>query len=580
MVAAYIGNAFGVDVSEISYDVAMPAKTAPKIDGALDDACWKEALPHTAYYEYIRPRPAHKFEGTTASVMYDDKGLYVGVRNPEPFPGKLRQKARKNYDAPALETDDSGEIYLDPTGSAAGFYKFTVNSLGFYGALWRSASDNLRPEWKPEGLVAAAKVFEDRWEFELFIPWTALHGRAKPVPGEVWRFNHSRFRFTERDWGDFGASGVMASYFSPCHFGYLQFSDGTRPDAAAILATIKKRKPDCVTADKPVEKRRLGICLNAPRPGEVGRFCGFIRNRLAKDGFDTLVMLTRYGYRFESHPECAATHALGKSDIKKIVAACRDAGVALVPKMNLLGHQGAPKGIVKDGLLRAYPDMDESSGSVKVPQDYCRSLCPRHPKAQKIVFELMDELVDACEAKTVHVGCDEVFAIGMCPRCAGTPTAKLYADWVNGLVRHNRARNVRTMIWGDRLIDSAKTPYGTWDASDNGTHEALSLLDKDVIVCDWHYKRCENYPSVELFCDAGFETWICPFRCLESAWLFVDYAGRHERGNRLEGVLLTTWHPFADVADAIEGKPLRAGVAADAAKTLRGIADVFQSFKR
>ena len=240
---ALVGNLFAVDVAEISFDVAMPAKSAPKIDGALDDACWKEALPHTIYYEYTKPRPKHKFEGTTASIMYDDRGLYVGVCNPEPYPEKLRQKARKNQDAHALETDDVGEIYLDPAGDAVGFYKFTVNSLGFYGTLWRMDPNNPQPAWKPDGIVAAAKIFKDRWEFELFIPWTALHGRAKARPGEVWRFNHSRFRFTERGWGDFGASAVMASFFSANRFGYLQFSDGTRPDTDAILAMIEKRVP-------------------------------------------------------------------------------------------------------------------------------------------------------------------------------------------------------------------------------------------------------------------------------------------------------------------------------------------------
>ncbi|MBO7721745.1 MAG: hypothetical protein J6T01_04980 [Kiritimatiellae bacterium] len=240
--AVFAAAVQAVDVAEISFDVAMPAKTPPKIDGALDDACWKDAMPHTVYYEYIKPRPKHKFEGTSAAIMYDDAGLYVGVCNPESQPGNLRQRARKSGDN-AIETDDIGEIYLDPVGDAVGFYKFMVNSLGVCSTLWRMDPNNPQPAWKPDGIKSAAKIFSDRWEFELFIPWAALHGRAKVRPGEVWRFNHSRFRFTERGWGDFGASAVMASFFSANRFGYLQFSDGAKPAAATILKMIEKRVP-------------------------------------------------------------------------------------------------------------------------------------------------------------------------------------------------------------------------------------------------------------------------------------------------------------------------------------------------
>ena len=357
------------------------------------------------------------------------------------------------------------------------------------------------------------------------------------------------------------ADGSATLFVQPLTYGYVEL-------------------PSEKTAKVPLECRRLGITLNAPKPGDVDRYCDFIKNRLAKDGFDTLVMLTRYNYKFEKHLECADRDAIGKADVKKIVAACRAAGVTLIPKMNLLGHQGEGKGVVKGGLLKAYPDMDESFGKDKVPNDYCRSLCPQHPKVQALVFELMDELVDACEAKAVHVGCDEVFDLGTCPRCAKIPNAALFADWVNGLNRHNRDRGVETMIWADRLLDHKKTPYHIWESSDNGTAAALALVDKDVVLCDWHYEWCDSYPSVETFGDAGFRAWVCPWRYLDHAKLFIDYAKRHERNHNLVGIMLTTWYGFADFADAVEGKPLREGLDAKAQQTLRCLSEVYRAYKR
>lgn len=332
-------------------------------------------------------------------------------------------------------------------------------------------------------------------------------------------------------------------------------------------------------ARPPVEQRRLGICLSAPRPSEVDRFCAFVAKRLASDGFDTLVLLVRYGYQFKSNPNCAASGALDENAMRKIVAACREAKITLIPKMNLLGHQGSAAA-VGAGPLKAYPDMDESRGRTNIVRNYCRSICPQHPMAMRLVCDLMDELVDVCEAKAVHIGCDEVFELGMCERCRDQKTADLFAHWVNGLIRHNRARGVQTLMWGDRLLDSAKTRYGVWEASDNGSAAAISQIDRDVILCDWHYEKCAAYPSVETFGDAGFKAWICPWRYLDHARLFIDYANGHERGGNLVGLMLTTWHPFADVADAIEGRELRSGIKEDLAKTLRCIAEVYRAYRR
>lgn len=229
-----------VDVNEISFDVAMKVSAAPKIDGALDDACWKEAVPHEIYYEYVKPRPMHKFEGTKCLIVYDENGLYVGVLNSESNVKGILQKARKNQDRKAMESEDVAELYFDTAGDGVGFYKFVVNSLGFYSTIWRMDPNNPQPDWKADGIVSAAKIFDDRWELELFVPWRALHDRAMPVNGETWRFNHSRFRFAEKPW-DLGSSAVMASFFSANRFGYLQFCDGTKPKAKQVLDMIEKK---------------------------------------------------------------------------------------------------------------------------------------------------------------------------------------------------------------------------------------------------------------------------------------------------------------------------------------------------
>ena len=82
-----------------------------------------------------------------------------------------------------------------------------------------------------------------------------------------------------------------------------------------------------------------GICINAPKPSDVALFVRFINERLAKDGINKLVLLTRYRYAFETHPECRGDDPLSKNDVAAIKAACDANGIELIPKMNLFGHQ-------------------------------------------------------------------------------------------------------------------------------------------------------------------------------------------------------------------------------------------------
>ena len=319
------------------------------------------------------------------------------------------------------------------------------------------------------------------------------------------------------------------------------------------------------------------ICLEAPRPESLKRFCAFIRNRLAKDGFGTIVLRTNYRYAFASHPECRDSAALSAADVKAILAVCRACGIKLIPKINLFGHQGGRNGVVGGGLLKAYPDMDESRGKATVRENYCRSICPKHPKALAYATDLAVELAEVFESDKVHLGCDEVFEIGSCERCKDTLTAQLFSDWVNGLSRGLAKRGVASMIWGDRLIDSAQAEGDIWDASDNGTAAAIQTLDRDIVICDWRYwVRDNGYPSVGIFADAGFKIWLCPWCNAAAARRYIDYAARHDKGHIL-GVMLTTWYGADEIMDAIEGKSVDR-LSATAQTHVKGVAEVYKLF--
>lgn len=303
-----------------------------------------------------------------------------------------------------------------------------------------------------------------------------------------------------------------------------------------------------------------GIVLTAPLTEEVDDVVKFIDEYLAPRGFNMIVMQIRYRYQFRRHPECCGYDPLSEKDVKKIVAVCRKHNIKLVPKMNLCDHQsGLPAnptdGIlhghsnvapdIKDGLLRAYPEFDELQNEPAV--FYSRSICLSNPVAKIVIFELIDEMMEAFETDTLHIACDEVMHIGKCPACSKIPKAQLYASWVNSINEHVRSRGGRIMMWGDRLVSVQETGYNSWEASETGTEEAINLISKDVVVCDWHYEDDVKFTSVDLLAKAGFKIMVCPWRNKENAERFLSYAMEHDNGH-INGVLLTTWCGSGDLA--------------------------------
>ena len=96
------------------------------------------------------------------------------------------------------------------------------------------------------------------------------------------------------------------------------------------------------------------------------------------------------------------------------------------------------------------------------------------------------------------------------------------------------------LMWGDRLIDASEMKYDGWSASLNGTAPAVDLIPKDIIICDWHYEKLDDYPSVRYFQDKGFRVWPAGWNNAEAARALVRCAGRNAT-ERMLGYLGTTW---------------------------------------
>ena len=264
--------------------------------------------------------------------------------------------------------------------------------------------------------------------------------------------------------------------------------------------------------------------------------------KLSQDGVNVLILEVDYNYQFTGRPEMADPNGVSKSGAQAFATLCRQNKIRVIPEINCLGHQSWAKNT--DTLLTQHPELDETPGLYPGNKGiYCRSYCPLHPDLGKVLFPLIDDLIDGFHSDAFMVGMDEVFLIGTptCPRCKGIPTADLFTTAVKTLHDHVvRHKHCQMLMWGDRLLDGAATGYGEWEASEVGTSTAIDRIPKDIVMCDWHYEKMANYPSIDIFVSKGFKVWPSTWKNVDAANAFCAQA-KAKNSPLVMGVLCTTW---------------------------------------
>ena len=281
---------------------------------------------------------------------------------------------------------------------------------------------------------------------------------------------------------------------------------------------------------------------------------------LAKQGINVIVLEVDYNFAFKSHPELRrGTDPITRDGARRFAALCKKFHMRLIPEFQSLGHQSWKAETFP--LLTVYPKFDLTPGAFPNNEGiYCREWDPLNTEVWAIVFQLMDEIIDAFRADAVHVGMDEVFLLGSEQSLStkGKDPAVLFAKAVNELHDHLvRKRGVEMLMWGDRLIDGKKYELGEWEAATNGTAAAIDLIPKDIIICPWHYEVREGYPSSPMFLEKGFRVLPAGWKDVQATKALINYSRDHA-GPNLLGHMFTTWGVKKE--DLLEFPPLVEGV--------------------
>ncbi len=163
-----------------------------KIDGNLEEAAWKEAVPATQFVEW-RPafgRVEDSTNRTVVYILYDNTSVYVG--------GYCYERTRDSVAKELVGRDQVG--VNDFIGVIFDTYQDKINASGFYvtplgeqfDAKYSNSPDNSEDGSWNAVWDSESKIVADGWTFEMRIPYSAL--RFSNAAEQTWGLNITRRR--------------------------------------------------------------------------------------------------------------------------------------------------------------------------------------------------------------------------------------------------------------------------------------------------------------------------------------------------------------------------------------------------
>jgi hypothetical protein len=188
--------------------------------------------------------------------------------------------------------------------------------------------------------------------------------------------------------------------------------------------------------------------------------------RLAGLGYNTILWEVENNIRWETCPECVSPDAFSKEEFKDILSFSRALGLEPIPLLQTIGHC---EYVLKN---EKYRHLAELPGRID-------QYCPRNPEVVSFLKRWIDEYLEVFgNVRYFHLGADEAYALGECPRCRAyaekNSLSELYISHVNTLSRPLEDKGIRPVIWGDMILHHP---------------EALDRLSRKIVIFDWLYDR-------------------------------------------------------------------------------------------
>ncbi|MGI6609210.1 MAG: family 20 glycosylhydrolase [Limnochordia bacterium] len=352
--------------------------------------------------------------------------------------------------------------------------------------------------------------------------------------------------------------------FASCRLGLLYAVEST------LQLASNGALPYCEIDDEPRVPVR-GFHFGLPPREELAFARRLIRYVLIPMRYNTLFIEFAGGMRFDRHPEISEAWERGnraakagtqpafphgemvaggglleKEEVREFVEYSKSFGFEVIPEVQSFGHV--------QYITYAHPEIAEVAESVENSKKldtrsadqppstyYHHSYCPLHDKSYELIYDIIDEIVEVVgPERYVHMGHDEIYQIGLCPRCRDQDHADLYALHVTRMHDYLAKKGLKMMIWCDMLHPTERRYK---------THTAIERLPRDIVMLDfiWYFHF-----------DLDMEDNILPFGYkVIMGNMYSSHYPRYEQRIAKEGIIggqVSTWCRFDEHTLAKKGK--------------------------
>jgi len=184
----------------------------------------------------------------------------------------------------------------------------------------------------------------------------------------------------------------------------------------------------------------IGGAMEYKRHPEINRgwveFCDMFRN---ESGKTELFCRSSWYPKNSVHIENAGGSFLTQSEVREIVEYCRERNIEVVPEVPSLSHA--------DYILYSHPEFSELQDD-----HFPSNVCPQNEEYYKVIFDILDEVIEVFRPQRVNICHDEAYIFGYCKKCRGKDNGELFAGHITRLHDHLAEQGVKTMIWGDGIL--------------------------------------------------------------------------------------------------------------------------------
>jgi len=207
-------TSFSQTVEKKTYQTVF-TKTAPEIDGLMNDSCWNMVDWSGDFIQFQPAENKPPSQQTSFKILYDDNNLYVFIRAYDTEPEKISRiiSRRDNFDG------DMVEINIDSYYDQQTAFSFTATAAGAKGdeAITQDGN-NWDSSWNPVWYLKTS-IDNKGWCAEMKIPFSQLRFGKKAE--HIWGIQLMRhiFRLQERSNWQFIPKGSpgMVHLFGELH---------------------------------------------------------------------------------------------------------------------------------------------------------------------------------------------------------------------------------------------------------------------------------------------------------------------------------------------------------------------------